>query len=434
MISSTTTDGYRGIWFTLGQPLPYGDKYSGGLGTYTAKHAQMAVHAPAAGKTFFVYGGAAGDGHLLAMASYYDHARRCVPRPTIVHDKVGVDDPHDNPTVELDEYGHVWVFVSGRGRKRPGFKYRSAEPYSTAAFEQVTEEEMTYPQPWWIPGRGFLHLFTKYTGLRELYWNASSDGRTWTPHRKLAGMGGHYQTSCRCGASVMTAFNMHVEGAADTRTNLYFVQTDDGGETWRAVDGVAVDTPMTDPHCAALIHDYQAAGKLVYLKDITFDRRGRPVILVVVSNDFAPGPTGDPRVWTIVRWMDDRWGFTDVTTSSHNYDTGSLHVDGDDWRIIAPTEPGPQPIGTGGEMALWRSDDDGATWRRQRDVTTASERNHSYARLPGDAHPDFFAFWADGNPDEPSPSRLYFTDIDGERLWRLPERMDGEEAAPEAVR
>ncbi|NQT12298.1 MAG: hypothetical protein HQ582_06105, partial [Planctomycetes bacterium] len=40
-------DGYRGIWFTLGQysDTPYakrfwdyGDKYSGGLGTYTAKH------------------------------------------------------------------------------------------------------------------------------------------------------------------------------------------------------------------------------------------------------------------------------------------------------------------------------------------------------------------------------------------------------------
>jgi hypothetical protein len=27
--------GYCGIWFTLGQFSEYGDKYSGGLGTYT---------------------------------------------------------------------------------------------------------------------------------------------------------------------------------------------------------------------------------------------------------------------------------------------------------------------------------------------------------------------------------------------------------------
>jgi len=52
-------DGYRGIWFTLGQfsDAPYGrgswksfwdygDKYSGGLGTYTAKHVPIAIYAP----------------------------------------------------------------------------------------------------------------------------------------------------------------------------------------------------------------------------------------------------------------------------------------------------------------------------------------------------------------------------------------------------
>ncbi len=61
--------GYRGIWFTLGQFTEYGDKYSGGLGTYTANHVPVAVYAPKAEKTFFVYGGARkGTRHLLIMA------------------------------------------------------------------------------------------------------------------------------------------------------------------------------------------------------------------------------------------------------------------------------------------------------------------------------------------------------------------------------
>ncbi len=149
MSTSSKADGYRGIWFTLGQFSEYGDKYSGGLGTYTAKHVPLAVYSQEADKTFFVYGGTIpGRRHLLAMASYYDHDRNLVPRPTIVHNKGGVDDPHDNPSIALDEYGHVWVFVSGRGRRRPGFKYRSVTPYSVDEFEQVSEEEMTYPQPW----------------------------------------------------------------------------------------------------------------------------------------------------------------------------------------------------------------------------------------------------------------------------------------------
>src|SRR5262249_50645451 len=67
-------DGYRGIWFTLGQFSKHGDKYSGGLGTYTANHTPMAVYSPEADKTFFTYGGTiAGQRHLLIMASYYDH-------------------------------------------------------------------------------------------------------------------------------------------------------------------------------------------------------------------------------------------------------------------------------------------------------------------------------------------------------------------------
>ena len=45
-------DGYRGIWFTLGQFSEYGDKYSGGLGTYTAKHVPLAVYSKEANKTF----------------------------------------------------------------------------------------------------------------------------------------------------------------------------------------------------------------------------------------------------------------------------------------------------------------------------------------------------------------------------------------------
>ena len=190
-----SADGYRGIWFTLGQiENEYGDKYSGGLGTYTAKHVPLAVHAPAVEKTFFVYGGCRRDDrrYLLDMVSYYDHKRDVVPRPVIVHDKGGVDDPHDNPSIAIDEYGHIWVFVS----------------------------------------------------------------------------------------------------------------------------------------------------------------------------------------------------------------------------------------------AVWLSEDAGMNWRKTRDVTANSPRNHSYARRPVQAHPDFYAFWADGNPDEPSDSRLYFSNRDGDIVRMLPAEMTEDFATP----
>jgi hypothetical protein len=428
-------DGYRGIWFTLGQFSEYGDKYSGGLGTYTAKHVPLAVYSKEVNKTFFVYGGAKeGKRHLLAMVSYYDHNRHVIPRPTIVHDKGGVNDPHDNPSICLDEEGYIWIFVSGRGRHRPGYKYRSIEPYSIEAFYQISEEEITYPQPWWIKGKGFLSLFTKYTGVRELYWNTSPNGHEWSPHRKLAGMGGHYQVSRQLGHRVITAFNMHPGGKVDVRANLYYVETDDMGETWRSAEGTTIKTPMTDRHCAALVRDFEAEGRLVYMKDINFDHKGRPVILTVTSGNHKPGPESGPRIWTISHWIGDRWEFSEVTQSTHNYDMGSLYIEDDGiWRIIGPTEPGPQLHGTGGEMALWISKDRGKNWIKERDITHNSPLNHTYARRPVNAHEEFYAFWADGNPDEMSPSRIYFTNQTGDGVWVLPYDMEGDFATPKPL-
>ncbi len=437
-LNNTKFDGYRGIWFELNQKYEYGDKYSGALGTYTAKHVPLAVYAKEVDKTFFVYGGTTSENerYLLCMIGEFDHKTGKVSRPTVVYDKQGVNDPHDNPSLMIDDDGYIWVFISGRNVRRMGYKFRSAEPFSINRFEQVTEEEMTYPQPW-NTREGFLHLFTKYSGVRQLYFESSTDGLTWTQDRLLAAIpvhegekSGHYQTSaCFNGEKVGTFFNRHPDGDVDKRTDIYYIESSDLGQTWTNVQGEPMPVPLLQCDNPARVIDYQSQGKNIYVKDMGFDPEGYPAFLYIRSNGHEPGPVSTPYEWCITRWNGAKWLTTVVTESDHNYDMGSLYISEKDWKVVGPTQPGPQEWGVGGELEVWRSTNEGKTWKRAKKLTRKSEFSHSYVRRPLDYKPPFCFFWADGHSHEFSKSQLYFGDFDGD-IWMLPYNMEEDFAKP----
>ena len=432
-------DGYRGIWY-YNQPTKdeYKFKYSGGMATYPQQHVPLAIYSPQANKTFFCYGGTTaregkGKQELLHMVSYFDHATGKVPRPTILLNK-HTDDAHDNPTISLDAAGYIWIFSSSHGTSRPSYLHRSKQPYSVEEFERVLETNFSYTQPWFIPDHGFLFLHTRYADGRNLYWMTSPDGRDWSEPHKLAKIEmGDYQISWRAGTRVATAFDYHPKPIGlNARANLYYLETSDFGRTWHNGEGKPVATPITNVPNAALVYDSRKDGLLVYLKDLNFDAQDHPVVLFLTSKGFEPGPANGPREWKTARWTGKEWVIRPFTTSGNNYDHGSLYIEPDrKWRIIAPTDLGPQPYNPGGEMVMWTSLDQGATWKRVKQLTHDSPRNHTYARRPLNAHPDFYALWADGNARQPSESYLYFTNQRGDHVWRLPPSMTEDFAAPE---
>jgi hypothetical protein len=295
-----------------------------------------------------------------------------------------------------------------------------------------------------VPGEGFLFLHTRYgggksqgiTAARCLFWMTSEDGLKWNEPEMLAGIEmGDYQVSWRADQRVATAFDFHpAPTGLNTRASIYYLETGDLGRTWRNARGERMTLPLTRTNNPALAYDSRADGRLVYLKDVNFDRSGRPVILFLISKGFEPGPANGPRQWQTLRWNGQDWVRHPLTTSGNNYDHGSLYIESDGtWRVIAPTDLGPQPYNPGGEMVMWTSTDEGQTWTRAKQLTRNSPRNHTYARRPLNAHPDFYALWADGHGREPSESSLYFTSQRGDHVWRLPARMEGEFAAPVIV-
>lgn len=451
----SVVNGYKGIWYDIGQNTRYGPKYSGGFATYTVKHRPLAVYSAEAKKTFFTYGGtlAADLKHLVIMAGTYDHVTHKVSRPTMVMDKAGVDDPHDNPAIQMDQSGYLYVFVSGRNESRPGFIYKSSEPFSTASFKRLSPEageHFTYPQVWYLPGNSedgpcFAHFFTRYTRGRELHFSTSLDAREWSEPQKLAALNGHYQVSHHYQNRLGTAFNRHPNGNVDQRTDLYYMQSDDLGKTWTTIDGSPLEVPVREDANPARVIDYASQGRLVYVKDMAFDADGYPVILYLTAASYAPGPEGEPRCLEITCWNGVEWVTTQMPPSVtgrsaviHNYSAAALRLDGTRWTVVAPTGPVDAPVadaaqeelerywGQGGEMELWISEDRGESWVKQKTITKNSSRKHGYPRTVEHAEDPFCYFWTDGDPARFSEAHLYFGNRDGTQYWELPYAMAGD--------
>ena len=289
-------EGYRGIWY-MNQPSgdEYVYKYSGGLGTYCAKHKPFAVYCGEVEKTFFCYGGTAKDGsrRLLHMVSCFDHKTGSVPRPTVLLDKK-TDDAHDNPVISVDDKGFVWIFSTSHGTKRPSYVHRSLKPYDITRFELIRAkrrdgdnyaplDNFSYMQAWHVARHGFICFFTKYgyPAARTICFMTSPDGVRWSEWQRLAAIEkGHYQISAVGRKRAGSAFNYHPKDKGlNWRSNLYYVETRDFGKNWCSAGGTPLKLPLKRVDNPALLYESRSKGTNVYLKDIQFDAEDRPVIL-----------------------------------------------------------------------------------------------------------------------------------------------------------
>ncbi len=452
--------GYRGIWYS-NQPSndEYVYKYSGGLGTYPANHYPFSIYVKEVDKTFFCYGGSDSSGKtLLHTISYFDHKKGLVPKPTVVLDKK-TDNAHDNPVMNIDKDGYIWLFSTAHGTNSPSYIHKSKKPYDINEFEEIKATKLingeivamnnfSYLQTWYQPNNGFINLFTHYDRKvilgqpskprRTISYMTSKDGVHYSEWKDIAIIEeGHYQTSGSYRNTVGTSFNFHPiktgENGLNYRSNLYYMQTSDFGKSWQNAKNETLSVPLKEINNSALVKDYYSQGLNVYINDLAYDETGKPVILYLTSKGYEAGPEKGPRTWHTARFTGENWEINPITTSGNNYDMGSLYIDDKGiWRVIGPTTMGPQPYNTGGEMVMWTSKNQGKSWK-SRALTVNSKYNHSYARRPVNVHPDFYAFWADGHGREKSVSRLYFSDIKG-RVYQLPTEINTDFVKPIRVK
>ena len=114
----------------------------------------------------------------------------------------------------------------------------------------------------------------------------SPDGRRWSEPKLLFDIHkGHYHYTWRCGDRLGIMCNYHPEPVGlNARTNIYYLETNDFGETWTTAAGEEVALPLTEPLNPALVDNTAARGRLLaYIKGLSYDAGGHPIVHYVTS-------------------------------------------------------------------------------------------------------------------------------------------------------
>lgn len=278
-------------WYELPQYYNGVSKYSGLLGTYTAKHLPAAVHCELG--TWATYSNNR-DGNLSIYAVQLETQQSHLVH--VVKDQI---DPHQNAAIQCGG-GKLWLAVSARGYKRLGYLYSSTDGVN---WTLESSGFRSYPQLHWL-NNSLLFLYTEYkmdstqeNGVSRKIYSSCNNKPIINDDIQ------HYMLSFVDNGRVHIVFNDLI-GGADFRTNLNYTYSDNGGCTW--------STPVR-----------WHSGDFVYLKDFRMVSQ-KPAALVVISNSADP-TVGERQVFTIS--ANKQYWHRGAT--NHNYTTGAMTNGGD---------------------------------------------------------------------------------------------------------
>ncbi len=391
-----------------------------------------AAYAPNRERTFFLYRGYSGNSQQpVLMVSFYDHQLQKLARPRPIHPSCQIT-PDTSADFILDKGEYLWVFV-GSDKKQQARVYKSALPFSNAGFFPVKTTTFAHPKVIYDKKNGFL-LFHSVPGNDNstgIYLSSSHDGLQWSEPRLLVKLGeGHFYHAAAGENCVGLVFNYSPQkDQQDLRTNLYYIQSLDFGQTWQTPDGKMLKPPLRKKDNPALIRDYKSMKRVAFIKDLNFDAYDNPVILYLSA--LGPEFKGRRirRTWYTARWFRD-WRVSGLITSDHNRDAGSLFLEpNNSWRLIAPTSPAEQQNMPGGQVVMWMSRDAGRSWFRST-LTPETKHNHNHVIRPLDANEDCYALWSDNFCVDKAGNNLYLCTQQG-RVFKLPNKMEKPFVYPE---
>jgi hypothetical protein len=383
------------------------------------------------------------------------------------------NDAHDNAVINVDANNYVYVLVSGRGEVRGNFIFRSASADSIDGFIDLTPtmdnyldhfndlaqaagkgrpfvgdayRGVNYPKMYWIDepngqSLGYFRLiYTIYCQLaegetckrsRQLYtarMHLEDFGASIQGIKPLAAYKGHYAVANGRGRDLVVAFNVHPNNKLNDRTNIYYMHSVDGGETWLNVINQELSLPITsstdlDPVAVREYYDPQNPGPItqrIYMKDVNFVGTGLdkiPTILYVgsLSDDHLPSKNADHYL-AKARWTGESWVQRRLTNAiDHNYSSGMLFFADGKYRVFYPHTDEPKNNALAGGVTEDVVDPKNGDSRY---LTDLCEFNYIKSVLNGDH--DFVGILSGGNMYQYRKiAPLFIVDLYG-GIWRLP--------------
>lgn len=332
-----------------------------------------------------------GDIHV----GFYDHETQQLSS-AVIYDSLEIDD-HDNPSILIDEKGHLLVFFNTHGSAL--FFIRSEKPEDISAWTEVRKlalndtarytfgnDSYTYTNPIKLSSEnGRIYLFWRGIDGKPTYAYSDDNGDSWTkgviffmPER-IYGFRRPYVKYFSDGKSKIHIALTDGHPRKEPTNSIYYMYYENGafykanGEKIRDIDDEAHQPADCDK-----VYDATATQHKAWIWDIAADEEGKPVLA------YAKFPDDKNHIYSYARWDGKKWRNYDLVNSGSwfpqtmkgqselepNY-SGGINIDHENTNTVYLSANRDSVF----EIEKWSTNNGGKTWKAFK-ITNGSAKDN----------------------------------------------------------
>jgi len=301
---------------------------------------------------------------------------------------------HGAPSIAIRD-GYIYVFYGAHNS--PIKVKRSENVEDISSWLSLPDAHPgSYPQPFVKPN-GEIHLF--YRGVEELggrtracMHSISLDGgETWSNEQPIIKFNdwGVYTSVTWFDPDNLSLtwfkWDIFAPNSIDTRFNVYFAKSNDGGVSWTKANGTHIPLPIVEGNADVVFKSYP---KQAYVWDIQIASDNTPIILFTSDIDRSPK-------YMIAKWNGSSWVIHKIISTHSVRNPGT--IDAINSNLIDVYLLKGNFTGRGGELQKYSSKDGGITWT----FTDSLMPNATYKawapQIVKNYHRDVKVIWSTGH-------------------------------------